>query len=534
MARGAGRSIVVVDGSQLAPTGSPPWWRTAVVYQIYPRSFADGNGDGIGDLRGVRNHLDHLVWLGVDAIWLSPIFRSPMADFGYDVSDYCAIDPVFGDLDEFDALVADCHERGLRVMLDWVPNHTSIEHPWFVASRSRRDDPKRDWYVWRDFGPDGAPPNDWRAAFAPDQPAWTLDAATGQAYLHCFLPEQPDLNWDHPEVEAAMHDTLRFWLDRGVDGFRMDVVHLIGKDLERNDPPGAAGHVIHNDVAVTHDRLRRIRQLLDDYPGDRTSVGEVYLLDEAAMAAYYGHGDELHLSFNFPFLWTAWDARQLRRRIERTLEHLGPRHAWPTWVLSNHDVPRHRQRYGGSEAAARAAAVLLLTLPGTPFLFQGEELGLLDAVVPPDRVVDPGGRDGCRAPLPWTAADDHGWAAQPWLPFPPESTERSAERQVADPRSIAHLYRRVLAERRASPALHAGDFRWLDGPSDVLAFERHDAPSGERAWVVVNLGSEPCDVALPGAGRVVVSSAMDAADAGDAALSTASVGASVAHIIRPA
>ena len=374
-----------------------------MVYQIYPRSFADGDADGVGDLRGIRHRLDHLAWLGIDAIWLSPIFRSPMADFGYDVADYCDIDPIFGDLAEFDRLVADCHARGIRVVLDWVPNHTSIEHPWFVESRSSRDNPKRDWYVWRDLGPDGAPPNNWRAAFAVDEPAWTLDPTTGQAYLHCFLPEQPDLNWDHPEVEAAMLDTLRFWLDRGVDGFRMDVVHLIGKDLDTDDPASAGNHVPHNDVASTHERLRRIRLLLDSYEGDRTSVGEVYLLDEAAMATYYGQDDELHLSFNFPFLWASWDAGQLRRRIDRTLEHLTPRQAWPTWVLSNHDVPRHRQRYGGSEAIARQAAVLLLTLPGTPFMYQGEELGLIDAVVPDDRIVDPGGRDGCRAPIPWTA-----------------------------------------------------------------------------------------------------------------------------------
>ncbi len=519
-----------VDDRQTGEPGAPPWWRTSVVYQIYPRSFADGDADGVGDLRGIRHRLDHLAWLGIDAIWLSPIFRSPMADFGYDVADYCDIDPIFGDLAEFDRLVADCHARGIRVVLDWVPNHTSIEHPWFVESRSSRDNPKRDWYVWRDLGPDGAPPNNWRAAFAVEEPAWTLDPTTGQAYLHCFLPDQPDLNWDHPEVEAAMLDTLRFWLDRGVDGFRMDVVHLIGKDLDTDDPASAGNHVPHNDVASTHERLRRIRLLLDSYEGDRTSVGEVYLLDEAAMATYYGQDDELHLSFNFPFLWASWDAGQLRRRIDRTLEHLTPRQAWPTWVLSNHDVPRHRQRYGGSEAIARQAAVLLLSLPGTPFMYQGEELGLIDAVVPDDRIVDPGGRDGCRAPIPWTAAADHGWGPAPWLPFPPEASERSVERQVADPSSIVHLYRRTLALRRSSAALHSGGFRWLAAPDDVLAYERSDVATGERAWVVINMGPADRQVTLPGPGTIVLST--DQRDEGDAA--TGAIRGMVAHVVRPA
>jgi alpha-glucosidase len=457
-----------------------PWWQHAVVYQVYPRSFADGNGDGVGDLAGLRQHLDHLEWLGVDAVWLSPVFRSPMADFGYDVADYCDIDPIFGDLDEFDALVAECHRRGLRVLLDWVPNHTSIEHPWFVESRRDRTNPKRSWYVWRDPAPDGAPPNNWRAAFDRTRPAWSWDEATGQYYLHCFLPEQPDLDWSNPEVCNAMLDTLRFWLDRGVDGFRMDVVHLLGKELGRDDPPAAVEHgiphVVYNDVAATHEHLRAIRKVLDAYPGDRTSVGEVYLLDEAAMASYYGEpsGDraELHLAFNFPFLWARFDAAELRERIETTLGLLVPRGAWPTWVLSNHDVPRHRNRYGGSEAAARAAAVLLLTLPGTPFLYQGEELGLTDATVPPERVVDPGGRDGCRAPLPWEPGSGHGWGVEPWLPFPPEADVRNVASLRADPGSILHHYRDLLARRRATSALQSGGLVWVDAAEGVLAYRR--------------------------------------------------------------
>jgi alpha-glucosidase len=477
-----------------------PWWRDAVIYQVYPRSFADGNGDGIGDLHGLLAHLNHLEWLGVDALWLSPIFRSPMADFGYDISEYCDIDPLFGDLDTFDRVVAGCHDRGIKVLLDWVPNHTSDQHPWFLDSRSSRTSARRDWYVWRDPSPDGGRPNNWLAAFPAGEPAWEWDEVTGQYYLRCFLREQPDLSWDHPQVRAAMADTLRFWLDRGVDGFRMDVVHLLGKDLTRDDPADivAAGipHVPFNDVPATHQRLREIRAVLDSYPGDRVSVGEVYLLDEDAMATYYGAGDELHLSFNFMFLWAPWEAVELRRRIDRALAALAPRAAWPTWVFSNHDCPRHRTRFGGSDAAARAAAVLLLTLPGTPFLYQGEELGLLDAEIPPERAVDPGGRDGCRAPLPWTPAPDHGWPAAPWLPFPPEASTRSVSVQRATPGSMARHYRDLLALRRRSDALRQGELAWLGEANDgVLRYTRRT--KADEVHVAVSTAAQPRRSGLP-------------------------------------
>jgi alpha-glucosidase len=471
---------------------SAPWWQQAVVYQIYPRSFADASGDGIGDLAGVRAHLDHLAWLGVDAVWLSPFQPSPMADFGYDISDYCGVDPLFGTLDDLDALVAEAHDRGIKVVLDWVPNHTSDQHPWFQASRSSRQDPRRDWYVWRDGGADGGPPNNWIRSWS-DQPAWTFDEATGQWYLHCFLAAQPDLNWANPEVEAAMHDVLRFWLDRGVDGFRMDVVHLIGKDpVLPDDPPelAALSHVPLNDRPETHALLRRIRSVLDEYPGDRMCVGEVYLLDTAAVATYYGDGDELHLSFNFAPLYVPWTATAWRQQIEIAQRELEPRGAWPTWVLSNHDVTRHRTRLGGSEARARSAAVLLLGLRGTPFLYAGEELGLEDAVIPPDRVVDPGGRDGCRAPIPWDASEDHGWAgADPWLPWPPEADERNVATQRADATSILHLYRRLLAARAASTALRTGSFELLDAPDGVVAWRR--LADGDERLVAVSFGEEP-------------------------------------------
>jgi alpha-glucosidase len=444
----------------------------------------------VGDLPGLRRHLDHLQWLGVDAVWLSPFFRSPMADYGYDVSDYCDVDPLFGTLADLDGLLDDLHTRGMRLMIDWVPNHTSDQHPWFVEARASRDSPKRDWYVWRDGSPD-TPPNDWVAAFSPD-PAWTWDEATSQWYLHLFLPEQPDLNWQHPEVVAAMHETLRFWLDRGVDGFRMDVVHLIGKEPELADLGPGSSPVLSIDAPRTHELLRGIRSVLDSYPGDRTSVGEVYLLDMAKVATYYGAGDELHLSFNFLPLWSEWDTAVWRENVERTERDIAPC-GWPTWVLSNHDVPRHRTRYGGSEARARAAAVLLLTLRGTPFVYAGEELGLLDADVPPERVLDPGGRDGCRAPLPWDASPTRGWATEDtWLPWPPEADARHAQAQRADPASVAALYRRLLAARRASPALRTGDLALRDAPAGVLAWDRVDGD--DRRTVLVNFTAEPVEV----------------------------------------
>jgi alpha-glucosidase len=514
-----------------------PWWRTAVVYQIYPRSFADTNGDGVGDLEGVRRHLDHLSWLGVDAIWLSPFYRSPMADFGYDVADHCDVDPVFGTLDDFDRLLHDAHERGLKVLVDWVPNHTSDQHPWFLESRSGRDSPKRDWYVWRDPAPDGGPPNNWVAAFAP-VPAWTFDEASGQYYLHLFLAAQPDLDWSNPEVEAAMHDVLRFWLDRGVDGFRMDVTHCIGKDPALPDDPPELVPIPHsglNDSPLTHPLLRRIRTVLDSYPGDRMVVGEVYLLDTALVAPYYGQGDELHLSFNFPPLFTPWDATRWRAQITTTTSELDPIGAWPTWVLSNHDNPRHRTRYGGREARARAAAMLLLGLRGTPFLYAGEELGLLDAEVPEDRVVDPGGRDGCRAPIPWEPTAGHGWPADPWLPFPPEAESRSVADERADPRSILHLYRRLLAARRASPALQLGDQRLLDTPAGVLGWVR-TSPDGDRRVVLVNFTEEVIGLegreALGAADDTVVEVASDGA--GEGARFTARLEPDQAVWLRPA
>jgi alpha-glucosidase len=475
------------------PSARPdrPWWQGAVIYQIYPRSFLDTDGDGVGDLEGVRRRLPYLARLGVDAVWLSPFYPSPMKDFGYDVADYCDVDPLFGSLEDARRLVAEAHEHGIRVVVDFVPNHTSSEHPWFVDARSSRTARHRQWYVWRDPVPSGGPPNPWMASFTPGEPAWTWDEATGQWYLHVFLPEQPDLDWQNPEVVAAMHDVLRFWMDLGVDGFRIDVCHLIGKDV----PTGIGASAAPEPSPHTHEVIRELRRLVDSYPGERMLVGEVYILSTAKVAPFYGKGDELHLAFNFPPLYAPWEADAWRTRVERVREHFDPIDAWPSWVLSNHDNPRHRTRYGSAERA-RAAALLLLGLRGTPFLYAGEELGLSDADVPAERVVDPAGwRDGCRAPIPWEAGPDHGWASgDPWLPWPPEAGTGHAAAQEGDERSFLHLYRAALAARRHSAALRHGSFEWLDAPDGVLAWERR--AGDDRVAVVVNFTDAP--VALHG------------------------------------
>ena len=491
------------------PSATVPWWRSGVVYQIYPRSFCDSDGDGVGDLEGIRHRLGHLAWLGVDAVWLSPFYRSPMADFGYDVADFCDVDPLFGDLPAFDRLLADAHAHGLRVLVDLVPNHTSDQHPWFHAARRSREDPKRSWYVWRDPERDGRPPNNWMAAFT-NGPAWTFDEPTGQWYLHQFLPQQPDLNWEEPAVVDAMHDVMRFWLDRGVDGFRIDVVHCIGRDpdLPNDEAPwDQIPHCASNEHPSTHEHIREMRRLADDYPGDRVLIGETALPGTRWVAPYYGHGDELHLAFNFAATHAPWDAPSWAHRLARVIEELAPLDAWPTWVLSNHDIPRHRTRYGGSEARARAAAVALLTQRGTPVLYAGEELGLEDAEVPDDRIVDPGGRDGCRAPIPWERAAPHGWGERSWLPFPPDAGPRSAEALRDDPASILHLYRRLLQVRRESPALQFGDLQVLDTPDGILAWRRtHALADGSIDERVIAISFVPDAVALDLRGIVEVAS----------------------------
>jgi len=480
------------------------WWQHGVVYQIYPRSFMDGNGDGVGDLAGIRARLDHLAWLGIDAIWLSPIFPSPMKDFGYDVSDYCSVDPVFGDLAELDSLVADAHARGIRVLLDWVPNHTSDQHPWFLESRASKTAAKRDWYVWRDPALGGGPPNNWTAVFG--GPAWKLDPVTSQYYLRSFLEEQPDLNWRNPEVERAMHGVLRFWLERGIDGCRIDVIHRIAKDPAlRDNPPserpgrgwGGQLHVHDENHSDIHAFLRRIRGVLDEYD-ERMAVGEI-ILPPAQVATYYGKGDELHLAFNFALVRCAWDARAFGRELA-AFDSLVPPEGWPDLVLSNHDIPRHASRLDDpalGESRARAMAVLLLAARGTPFLYYGEELGMRNGVIPPERRRDPlawtlhpnVSRDPERTPMHWSAAPGAGFTtAEPWLPLAGDWPTRNVEAQRADRGSILWLYRDLLALRRRTPALERGAFRELAAPEGVLAWERLFA--GSRAWVALNFASE--------------------------------------------
>jgi alpha-glucosidase len=516
----------------------PAWWQRGAIYQIYPRSFADSDGDGVGDLRGIGAHLDHLSALGVEAAWLSPIYPSPMADFGYDVADYCDVDPVFGSLEDLDRLIEDCHARGIKVVLDWVPNHTSDQHPWFVASRSSRDDPKRDWYVWRDSTPGGGPPNDWLSCFRAVGKAWTFDQGTGQWYLHSFLPQQPDLNWDNPELEAAMHDVLRFWLERGVDGFRIDVVFRIAKDPLLRDNAGSARR--HDeDWETIGDRLRGIRRVADEYQ-ERMLVGEVYLLDLRQVVNYINTGDQLHMAHNFVFAKLPWSAQAFRASIDE-FEALAARTAWPAWMLADHDLPRVASRFdtdGQGPVRARAVSVLLYALRGTPFVYQGEELGLPDAEIPPERIVDVDGRDPERAPIPWRPPSLAGPGAgfttgEPWLPLASAAEGLSVEQQATDPRSTLALVRRLAALRAQTPALQLGDQQMLEAGSEVLAWLREG--DGDRLLAAVNFASVRVPLKLPGElpGRaaLLLSSDPDRAE-GDVELGGFQLAPSEAVILR--
>jgi alpha-glucosidase len=510
--------------------GPEDWWREAVVYQVYPRSFQDTNGDGIGDLEGVIQRLDYLNdgterSLGIDAIWLSPTFPSPMADFGYDVSDYCGVHADFGTMETMDRLIGECHRRGIRLLLDWVPNHTSEQHPWFVDSRSSRDSTRRDWYIWRDAKPDGSLPNNWKSVFG--GPAWTYDDVTGQYYLHSFLKEQPDLNWRNPEVEAAMLDTLRFWFERGVDGFRIDVMGMIIKHPDLADNPlngdwmpgdrERSSQLWQNNrnYPEVYDAVKRIRAVFDEYPG-RMGVGEVFGTAEE-VGRYYGDedGDGLHLAFNFQFIHerehglTAWDAEALRR-IVTAAEGSLPAGAQPCYALGNHDRPRFISRHntdGLGHVRARAAAILLLGLRNTPFVYYGEEIGMEDVEIPEHRLQDPArirtiGRDPERTPMQWDAAPGRGFStAEPWLPFGDPAC--NAEDQERDPDSLLSLYRRAIWLRRRTPTLLRGSYRELAAPSGVFAWAR--VLAGEPAIAVaVNTAAAPRELELPGGGTVLL------------------------------
>ncbi|HZN71897.1 MAG TPA: glycoside hydrolase family 13 protein [Micromonosporaceae bacterium] len=511
------------------------WWRSAVIYQIYPRSFADGNGDGIGDLAGVRARLPYLAALGVDAIWFSPWYASPQADAGYDVSDYRAIDPVFGTLAEAENLIRHAHSLGIRIIVDVVPNHCSDAHPWFrEALATGPGSTARDLFWFRrGRGTDGElPPNDWQSIFG--GPAWTR-ATDGEWYLHLFAAEQPDLNWQHPKVREEFEDVLRFWFDRGADGVRIDSAALLMKDPELADfdhdhPPFPHPYTDRDEV---HEVYRSWRAIADSYPEPRALIGEVWLPDPVRFAAYL-RPDEIHTAFNFAFLGCPWDAAALRRVVDETLAVHAPVNAPATWVLSNHDVPRHVTRYGRADTSfnlayrqlgaptdpalglrrARAAVLLSLALPVSVYLYQGEELGLEEVEDIPNAVRrDPMffrthgenlGRDGCRVPIPWSGQEPPfgfsppGAAGEPWLPQPRAWRDRTVEAQTGDPDSMLELYRRALAYRRSQPALGDGDFAWVPAPDGVLAFRR-----GPGFACVVNLSDRPID--LPD--RVILSSA---------------------------
>ncbi len=501
------------------PNAVSTWWRDGVIYQIYPRSFADSNGDGVGDLSGIISKLDYLQWLGVDAIWLSPINPSPMADFGYDVSNYHDIDPIFGSLADFDRLVSGAHARGIRLVLDLVMNHTSNQHPWFIESRSSRGNSKRDWYIWRD-PKNGREPNNWESVFGGK--AWQFDEHTGQYYLHLFLPEQPDLNWRNPQVKETLFGECAFWLDRGVDGFRLDVAHMFVKAIDLPDNPRKFGlrgydrqdHANHENLPETHAIWKEFRRLLNRYD-ERMAVGEV---EPAGAEGYYGSGeDELHLVFNFALLQQRrWNAHAFHAVVQAWYDQLPPG-AWPCWVLNNHDNRRSISRYAAgasTDARAKVAATMLLTLRGTPFLYYGEELGLHEGSIPRAEILDPPGRkywpifkgrDGSRTPMPWDATLNAGFSTgRPWLPVNPDYALVNVENERRDPHSLLNYYRHLLALRRASPALQQGSYRVLSQADDVFAYER--ATTNQCLLIALNFSSRPAQIDIAGDWRVCLSS----------------------------
>ena len=534
-----------------------PWWRSAVIYQVYPRSFADGSGDGVGDLAGVRAGLGYLADLGVDAIWLSPWYPSPQADAGYDVADYRDIDPLFGTLAEAEALIDEAHEAGIRTIIDIIPNHVSAEHPWFTAALAAAPgSPERDLFWFRPGrGEDGdEPPNGWLSNFGGRTWSRTTspDGTPGDWYLHLFAPEQPDLNWENPKVRAEFEDVLRFWLDRGVDGIRIDSAAMLVKDPALPEVPGGGPASTIDDATLgghpyvdrdeVHEVYRGWRRVTDAYDGDRALIGEVWLPDRERFTAYL-RPDELHTAFNFDFLSCPWDAARLRACIDGTLEAHALVGAPATWVLSNHDVTRHVTRYGREDSTfdfnnrqngnpvdlvlgerrARAAILLSLALPGSAYLYQGEELGLWEVEdIPFDLRQDPmfhrsghadAGRDGCRVPLPWSGDEPPfgfsppGAAAAPWLPQPEDWKDRTVQAQLGDPLSMLELYRSALRLRRAEAVLGDGPMRWCPPQAfptgDVLAFAR-ERDGAEPLLCVVNLGAGT--VPLPGHRGVLLSS----------------------------
>ena len=500
------------------------WWQQGIVYQVYPLSFQDSDGDGRGDLNGIRRRLDYLSWLGINALWISPIYPSPMKDFGYDISDYCNIAAAFGTLTDFNRLLEEAHARGLKVILDFVPNHTSDQHPWFIDSRSSRASAKRDWYIWRDPAPGGGPPSNWLAQFGGS--AWQYDEATGQYYYHAFLKEQPDLNWRNREVRDAMYGVLRFWLERSVDGFRMDVLwHLIKDDQFRDNPvnpgyqPGESEHrrlleLYTTDRPEVHEVVGEMRELFESY-SERLIIGEIYLPVER-LVAYYGlERPGVHLPFNFQLIHAAWNACEIDRMIAEYDERV-PEEEWPNWVLGNHDQHRIAARIG--LAQARVAAMLLLTLRGTPTLYYGDEIGMHDVPIPPDRVHDPYeksqpglglGRDPQRSPMQWDASPAAGFTTgDPWLPVADDFRARNVDALTRDSGSILTFYKRLIEVRHARRALNVGAYRRVVCDAHTLAYERTHGQ--ERLLVALNLAEEDAAVPLEGyEGRILLSTHLD-------------------------
>jgi len=495
------------------------WWQRGIIYQIYPRSLMDSNGDGIGDLPGIIRRLEYFSWLGVDAIWISPIYPSPMADFGYDVSDYTGIHPMFGTMDDMDHLLAGAHERGLRVILDLVPCHTSEAHPWFEQSRSSCDNPKRDWYLWRDSHPDGGPPNNWKSVFGGG--AWEWDERTGQYYYHAFLKQQPDLNWRNPQVRASMYDAMKFWLDRGVDGFRVDVMWNLLKDEKFRDhpliPPSRSEQsplltlleAIPIDQPEVHEIVAEMRQVMDRYR-ERVLIGEIYLPLEKLLAYYGIDGCGAHMPFNFQLIGMPWDARVIEAAINR-YEGMLPEGGWPNWVLGNHDNSRIASRVG--QAQARVSAMMLLTLRGTPTMYYGDELGMHDVPITRENSQDPVekniteasfGRDPERTPMQWNSGPGAGFTTgEPWLPLADDHQVLNVEVERKDPDSMLSLCRRIIELRRAEDALSVGNYAPVRATGDLLAYIRE--VKSRRFLIVLNLGHHAANYECPDfKGRVMV------------------------------
>lgn len=487
------------------------WWQTGIFYQVYPRSFQDTNHDGAGDLQGIIQRLDYLQWLGIRAVWISPIFPSPMADFGYDISDYTGIDPLFGTMADFEALLAAAHGRDMKVILDLVPNHTSAQHPWFLESRASRDNPKRDWYIWKDPCPDGSPPNNWLAMFGGS--AWEWDETTGQYYYHAFLKEQPDLNWRNPEVRQAIYGVMRFWLDKGVDGFRVDVMwHLIKDSQYRNNPvnpnylPEQATYeqllpVYSTDQPEVHDIVQEMRQVLDEYKG-RMMIGEIYLPIHKLIAYYGPQNNGAQLPFNFLLLSLPWEPLQLAAGIAE-YEGALPGGAWPNWVLGNHDQPRISSRVGLEQA--KIAAMLLLTLRGTPTIYYGEEIGMKDVPIPPDEIKDPQGlnmpdknlsRDPQRTPMQWDNTPFAGFSTtKPWLRTGSNYKRINVSRQQQDPYSHLSLYKRLINLRTQEPSLSEGSYLPLHADTQAMVYLR-EAPGATKFLIALNLSHRPCYISI--------------------------------------